>query len=110
MSDPMTPLERIHTLSTDFGATPTPLATPGLAEAGDLGAGGATVCARVTTSESQTSIGKSLHRNRFSFSGRKPSFSWLSSTSSINSTTPTKGKKIKKFRPEDFDEFSPSRT
>jgi hypothetical protein len=32
-----------------------------------------------------------LRRNRFSFNGRKPSFSWLSSTSSINSTAPVKG-------------------
>lgn len=87
---PMTPLERIQTLAATGNPPPTP---PGCAELanmlGDLG--------RVAMSDSQTSIGnsnnnnRSLRRNRFSFNGRKPSFSWLSSTSSINSTAPVKG-------------------
>lgn len=37
---------------------------------------------------------RSLRRSRFSFNGRKPSFSWLSSTSSINSTAPVKGMEV----------------
>ncbi|XP_057372606.1 G-protein coupled receptor 161-like [Daphnia carinata] len=87
---PMTPLERIQTLAAAGNPPPTP---PGCAELanmlGELG--------RVAMSDSQTSIGnnnnnnRSLRRNRFSFNGRKPSFSWLSSTSSINSTAPVKG-------------------
>lgn len=86
----MTPLERIQTLAAAGNPPPTP---PGCAELanmlGELG--------RVAMSDSQTSIGnnnnnnRSLRRNRFSFNGRKPSFSWLSSTSSINSTAPVKG-------------------
>lgn len=92
---PMTPLERIQTLAAAGNPPPTP--PPGCSAElanilGELG--------RVAMSDSQTSIGgghnnnnvnRSLRRNRFSFNGRKPSFSWLSSTSSINSTAPVKG-------------------
>lgn len=91
----MTPLERIQTLAAAGNPPPTP--PPGCSAElanilGELG--------RVAMSDSQTSIGgghnnnnvnRSLRRNRFSFNGRKPSFSWLSSTSSINSTAPVKG-------------------
>lgn len=92
---PMTPLERIQTLAAAGNPPPTP---PGCAELanmlGELG--------RVAMSDSQTSIGnnnnnRSLRRNRFSFNGRKPSFSWLSSTSSINSTAPVKGDSLLVF-------------
>lgn len=92
---PMTPLERIQTLAAAGNPPPTP---PGCAELanmlGELG--------RVAMSDSQTSIGnnnnnRSLRRNRFSFNGRKPSFSWLSSTSSINSTAPVKGDSLNVF-------------
>jgi hypothetical protein len=94
---PMTPLERIQTLAAAGNPPPTPPCGGGGAGElanilGELG--------RVAMSDSQTSIGgthnnnsvnRSLRRNRFSFNGRKPSFSWLSSTSSINSTAPVKG-------------------
>jgi hypothetical protein len=90
---PMTPLERIQTLAAAGNPPPTPPCSAELANIlGELG--------RVAMSDSQTSIGgghnnnnvnRSLRRNRFSFNGRKPSFSWLSSTSSINSTAPVKG-------------------
>lgn len=93
----MTPLERIQTLAAAGNPPPTPPCGGGGAGElanilGELG--------RVAMSDSQTSIGgthnnnnvnRSLRRNRFSFNGRKPSFSWLSSTSSINSTAPVKG-------------------
>ena len=93
----MTPLERIQTLAAAGNPPPTPPCSAELANIlGELG--------RVAMSDSQTSIGggggghnnhnnvnRSLRRNRFSFNGRKPSFSWLSSTSSINSTAPVKG-------------------
>ena len=101
MSDPMTPLERIRALA----------AVDAAAAAGSTASGGATgtgsdLGSHVAISDSLTSIGlnnnptsigmnnnnnRSLRRNRFSISGRKPSFSWLSSTSSINSTAPVKG-------------------
>lgn len=48
-------------------------------------------------------MGRPMRRNRFSFTGRKPSFSWLSSTSSINSTTPVKGAPpFRRFSPNRF--------
>ena len=90
----MTPLERIQTLAaTAAGPSHVPPTPPGYGEsstmlAGDFGGG------RSAISDSQSTIGnnsRSLRRNRFSFNGRKPSFSWLSSTSSINSTAPVKG-------------------
>jgi len=83
----MTPLERTRSL-------PVPSPTPcelNASTVSQLGHGYDTHGRQVIKSESQMSIGRSLRRNRFSFNGRKPSFSWLSSTSSINSTTPVKG-------------------
>ena len=94
---PMSPQEKINTLTAAIG---------GRGSGGGGGGGGsdsvatatatATASANATVSDSQTSIGKSnlaaMKRNRYSFNGRKPSFSWLSSTSSINSTTPIKGR------------------
>lgn len=89
----MTPLERIQTLAATAVSSHVPPTPPGCGEmANMLGEFG-----RAAMSDSQSTIGnnnRSLRRNRFSFNGRKPSFSWLSSTSSINSSAPVKGTRL----------------
>jgi len=96
---PMTPLERIRTLTaTTTSSAAAATSGIGTAELASMLGELTDPAARSSAiSDSLMSIGnninnnRSLRRQRFSFNGRKPSFSWLSSTSSINSTAPVKG-------------------